>query len=97
MKAECTQGAYPSIISSADSLKHLGRMCRWCGAIFATGRRRGSAPRFCSAVHRLAFWAALRRRALADLEAGRLTIEMLKGGEQSVHALPARAGNEVRR
>lgn len=63
------------------------RECLWCRNAIQTERRHGSAAKFCSSSHRLAFWAALRRRALADFEAGVLTLAMLKGGEQSVHAL----------
>ena len=68
------------------------RECLWCQTvILATRRQRGSPPKFCSPSHRIAFWAALRRRALADFEAGVLTLEMLKGGERSVHALSGQA------
>jgi uncharacterized membrane protein len=50
---------------------------------------------FCSPSHRLAFWRALRRCALANFEAGVLTLEMLKGHEQSVHALIAPLGRDA--
>ena len=68
------------------------RECLWCQAVMPTTRRqRGSAPKFCSPGHRVAFWTALRRHALANFEAGVLTVEMLKDGVQSVHALSGQA------
>jgi hypothetical protein len=75
------------IAPAAGQQAHI-RECLWCQTvILATRRQRGSPPKFCSPSHRLAFWAALRRRALTDFEAGVLTLAMLKRGEQSVHAL----------
>ena len=80
------------IAPGAGQQAHI-RECLWCqSVILATRRQRGSTAKFCSPNHRLAFWAALRRRALADFEAGVITLEMLKGCEQSVHALIAPFG-----
>jgi hypothetical protein len=58
--------------------------------------RRGSARKFCSANHRYAFSAALRRYGLAQLDAGYITVDTLKGGQQSVHALSAHAQTEAK-
>jgi hypothetical protein len=65
---------------------HIGE-CLWCGTPVPTGRQHGSARKFCCPHHRQAFWKALRRYGLAQLAAGRITIETLMGGQQSVHAL----------
>lgn len=65
--------------------------CQWCGATMPSGRRHGSARKFCSPSHRFAYHAALRRYALAQMDAGLLTMEMLIGDQGSVYALSADA------
>jgi len=55
-----------------------GATCVWCGRPFAPRRTGGSAQRFCSAGHRNAFWAAGRRWTMRALEAGLISVEVLK-------------------
>lgn len=61
--------------------------CPWCGAPFSVGRRRGSTQRFCTPDHRQAYWAAGRRWITAAVQAGLISVEDLKSGRASVHAL----------
>ena len=77
-----------AMIQPCTNQPHRAVECLWCQSPIRIARRRGSAPKFCSPGHRFAFWKALRRRALTDFEAGVLTLEMLKGDRQRVHALP---------
>ena len=64
-----------------------GALCRWCRSTIRVSRRGGSPAQFCSEVHRHAFWTSLRAWAWASFAAGEVTIEMLKRGPSSVHAL----------
>jgi hypothetical protein len=63
--------------------------CLWCRSPIPAGRRHGSARKFCCPRHRQTFWEALRRYALAQLKVGHITVEMLRGGLQSVDACRA--------
>ena len=60
--------------------------CVWCGAQISVKHRRGSPRRFCTAHHRTAYSSAARRWGMAAFEAGLLSLEDLRAGEQSVHA-----------
>ena len=61
-------------------------LCRWCQAPIRISRRRGSPAAYCSAAHRNAFWSASRRLTPALLDAGLITLQMLKEGPLGVHA-----------
>jgi hypothetical protein len=52
----------------------------WCERPFAA-RRGGSAQRFCSAAHRMAFWSALRRWAERMVAAGVLTVADIRNDD----------------
>jgi hypothetical protein len=70
------------------------KRCPWCGSPFKPERRRhGSAQRFCSTVHRHAFGTALRRWAVIELAAGRISIDALRAAQQSAYA-PGNASGE---
>jgi len=74
--------------------------CLWCPTPLPAERGRGSARRFCSTDCRQAFHTAARRHALAEIEAGRLTVARLKEcAHKSVHAFSrghlASAGSPV--
>jgi SOS response associated peptidase (SRAP) len=60
--------------------------CIWCGRSFALRRTGGSAQKFCSTVHRQAFWTAARRWTIRAIEAGLLSIDSLKAAQSSVQA-----------
>ena len=60
--------------------------CLWCQSPLPGGRRHGSAAKFCSPIHRQAFWKAIRRYGAELFDAGVLSIEVLKGDQQAVHA-----------
>ncbi len=60
--------------------------CLWCDIPFKP-RQGGKPQRFCSADHRRAFEAALREWARGELEAGRLTVEELKGADCAAYTL----------
>jgi len=63
--------------------------CLWCGIALPGGRRHGSARKFCSSPHRREFHAAARAYALAEIEAGRLSVHQLKEcPQESAHASP---------
>ncbi len=51
--------------------------CAWCGDTYEPGGR-GSEQRFCGAACRAAFHRALRRWALGELAAGRVTVTQLR-------------------
>lgn len=60
--------------------------CAWCGALLASGRRRGSARRFCTTGHRQAYWAAARRWVARAIESGLISVQDLKATRTGVHA-----------
>jgi hypothetical protein len=79
------------MIAPTDGQSDHACECLWCQSPIPTGRRHGSARKFCCPRHRQAFWKALRRYALAQLKAGHITVELLRGGLQSVDAYRALA------
>jgi hypothetical protein len=52
--------------------------CFWCGRPFTPRRTGGSAQKFCSTGHRNAFWLGARRWAMRAVEAGLISVEVLK-------------------
>ena len=64
--------------------------CLWCKGPIPVLRRHGSVRKFCCAHHRQAFWKALRRYGLAQLQAGNITVEFLRRRQQSVNACAVR-------
>jgi hypothetical protein len=64
--------------------------CLWCGQPFPQRTTGGSAQRFCCPSHRHAFGTAARRWAVMVVEAGLITVEILKVGPAA-----QRAGREV--
>ena len=63
--------------------------CIWCGRPFPT-RRGGSPKRFCSAIHRTAFWSALRRWGERAVASGILTVADVRNGAAVTCTLPPR-------
>jgi len=71
--------------------------CLWCGELYKPRRTGGSAQRFDSDACRMAFHTAARLWALAEIEAGRLSVDQLKNtARHSVHAAPdGQVGSEA--
>jgi hypothetical protein len=57
----------------------MAASCIWCARAFKP-RRGGSPQRFCSPRHRTAFHSAARRWAEANIAAGTLPVDAIKGG-----------------
>jgi hypothetical protein len=64
-----------------------GCACLWCGRPFAARVTGGSQQRFCSAPCRHALDTAARRWVLRALEAGLLSVDMLKAAQTSARAV----------
>jgi len=52
--------------------------CPWYGPAFSPRTSGGSEQRFCTTVCRTAFWTAARRWVMRALDAGLLSVEVLK-------------------
>jgi len=84
IRAPAGNSSKPNRRKPADALATVD--CLWCGRAFIPRRTGGSAQKFCSTVHRQAFWIAARRWTLLAIDAGLLSVECLKAAQASVHA-----------
>lgn len=60
--------------------------CLWCGRSFAPRRTGGSKQLYCCAAHRHALGSAARAWAIAAVEAGVISVSLLKAGVSSARA-----------
>lgn len=63
--------------------------CLWCTLPFTPRRSGGKPQRFCSPFCRHQFWSATRRWVMKALDAGLLSVSVLKGIPSNVRVVSA--------
>ena len=70
-------------------------LCNWCGTEFEPRSNGGKPQRFCSKDCRQGFFAACRDWAVAEVEAGRLSVSTVRRGlEQRARCVERDPGHE---
>jgi hypothetical protein len=88
----CLIAAYHGAMRHLDPSNAVRSICLWCNHEFLPRNSGGSPQRFCCAGHRRAFHIAAHQFVLAELSAGRVSVNAVKKLARLTGSLPADDG-----